>query len=91
MTLVEMRKEFATKVGVSQEKAKELIAALEEVVVDGLLQDGKVAFGTIGSLETKDVAERTGRNPQNGELITIPARVKVAYKQSKAIKEIVNK
>lgn len=91
MTLVEMRREFATKVGVSQEKAKELIAALEEVVVDGLLQDGKVAFGTIGSLETKDVAERTGRNPKTGESITIPARVKVAYKQSKAIKEIVNK
>lgn len=90
MTLVEMRKEFATKVGVSQEKAKELIAALEEVVVDGLLQDSKVAFGTIGSLETKDVAERTGRNPQTGELITIPARVKVAYKQSKAIKEVIN-
>jgi len=91
MTLVEMRKEFAIKVGVSQEKAKELIAALEEVVVDGLLQDGKVAFGTIGSLETKDVAERTGRNPQNGELITIPASRRVKFKTSKAIKEIVNK
>lgn len=90
MTLVEMRREFATKVGVSQEKAKELIAALEEVVVDGLLQDGKVAFGTIGSLETKDVAERTGRNPQTGEAITIPARAKVTYKQSKAIKEVIN-
>ena len=33
MTLVELRKEFATKVGVSQEKAKELVSALEEVVV----------------------------------------------------------
>lgn len=47
MNLTGMRKEFATKVGVSQEKAKELIAALEEVVVEGLLEDGKVVFWSI--------------------------------------------
>ena len=90
MTLVELRKEFATKVGVSQEKAKELVAALEEVVVEGLINDGKVVFGTLGSLEVKEVAARQGRNPQNGETITIPARNKVAYKQSSKIKEVVN-
>lgn len=80
MNLTEMRRNFATKVGVSQEKAKELIAALEETVVEGLL----------GSLETREVAERTGRNPQTGESMIIPGKVKVAYKQSSKIKEIVN-
>lgn len=90
MNLTEMRKKFAEKVGVSQEKAKELIAALEEVVVEGLLEDGKVVFGTIGTLEVKEVAARQGRNPQTGEVITIPARNKVAYKQSSKIKEVVN-
>ena len=86
MNLTEMRKKFATKTGVSQEKAKELIAALEEVVVEGLLEDGKVVFGVLGSLETREVA----RNPQTGESMIIPGKVKVAYKQSSKIKEIVN-
>lgn len=90
MNLVSLRKNFATKVGVSQEKAKELITALEEVVVEGLLEDGKVVFGVLGSLETREVAERTGRNPQTGESMIIPGKVKVAYKQSSKIKEIVN-
>lgn len=90
MTLVELRKEFATKVGVSQEKAKELVAALEEVVVEGLINDGKVVFGMLGSLEVKEVAARQGVNPKTGEAITIQARNKIKYKQSSKIKEAIN-
>ena len=90
MNLTEMRKNFATKVGVSQEKAKELIAVLEEVVVEGLLEDGKVAFGTIGTLSVKETKEREGHNPATGEKLIIKAGKKVAYKQSSKIKEIVN-
>lgn len=90
MNLTEMRKEFATKVGVSQERAKELIATLEEVVVEGLLEDGKVVFGVLGSLEVSESAAREGRNPRTKETIQIPAKNKVKYKQSSKIKEIVN-
>ena len=49
---------------------------LEEVVVEGLLEDGKVVFGVLGSLETREVVERTGRNPQTGESMIIPGKVK---------------
>ena len=91
MNLVSLRKNFATKTGVSQEKAKELIAALEEVVVEGLLEDGKVVFGVLGSLETREVAERTGRNPQTGETIQIAASNSASFKIAKAFKEELNK
>ncbi|WP_297993897.1 HU family DNA-binding protein [uncultured Clostridium sp.] len=90
MNLTEMRKKFATKAGVSQEKAKELIAALEEVVINGLIEDNKVVFGAIGSLSIRETKERNGHNPATGEKIMIKAGKKVAYKQSKAIKEMVN-
>jgi len=85
-----MRKKFAVKAGVSQDKAKELIATLEEVVIDGLIEDNKVVFGLIGSLSIKETKEREGHNPATGEKLIIKAGKKVAYKQSKAIKEIVN-
>lgn len=90
MNLSEMRKNYAQKLGVSQEKAKELIAAFEETVVDGLLADGKVVFGTLGSFEVREQKAREGRNPKTKETIQIPAKNKVAYKQSSKIKEIVN-
>ncbi len=90
MNLKEMRKKFAVKAGVSQDKAKELIATLEEVVIDGLIEDNKVVFGLIGSLSIKETKEREGHNPATGEKLIIKAGKKVAYKQSKAIKEIVN-
>ena len=89
MNLTGMRKNFATKAGVSQEKAKELIAALEEVVVEGLLEDGKVVFGTIGTLSVKETKEREGHNPATGEKLIIPPSKRVKYKASKMLKETV--
>ena len=89
MNLSEMRKNYAQKLGVSQEKAKELIAAFEETVVDGLLADGKVVFGTLGSFEVVETKERTGVNPATGEKLIIPPSKRVKYKASKMLKETV--
>ena len=36
-----------------------------------------------------DVAERTARNLQTGEMMTVPAHKKVSFKPSKALKEAV--
>ena len=38
----------------------------------------------------RERAERTGRNPQTGEEITIPASKQVAFKVSKTLKDAIN-
>lgn len=46
-----------------------------------------VGFGTF---DVKDRAERTGRNPQNGQEITIAAAKIPSFKPGKALKDAVN-
>ena len=46
-----------------------------------------VGFGTFA---VKDRAERTGRNPQTGQEITIAAAIVPAFKPGKTLKDAVN-
>ena len=67
--------------------------ALDAVVdsITGALKGGDsvalVGFGTFG---VKDRAARTGRNPQTGAAIQIPAARVPGFKAGKALKDAVN-
>ena len=67
--------------------------ALDAVVdsITGALKSGDsvalVGFGTFG---VKDRAARTGRNPQTGAAIQIPAARVPGFKAGKALKDAVN-
>lgn len=55
------------------------------------LSEGKVVrIQDFGSFETYKAEARTGRNPQNGEAIEIPAATRVRFSASKALKAAVN-
>lgn len=60
--------------------------------ISGALSKGKdvslVGFGTFTVSKRK---QRTGRNPQTGETITIPAATVPRFKPGKGLKEKVNK
>ena len=45
--------------------------------------------GWFGTFSVKDRAARSGRNPQTGDPITIPAKVP-SFKASKALKDALN-
>ena len=55
----------------------ELVAAMAE----------KAGFGTF---EVSERAERTGRNPQSGKEMVIPASKAPKFKAGKALKDMVN-
>ncbi len=53
--------------------------------------NGNMVFiSGFGTFSVKDRAERTARNPQTGEPITIPAKKAPAFKASSAFKDVVN-
>ncbi len=59
--------------------------------IENTLKDGdSIALVGFGSFEVKNRAERTGRNPQNGQEITIAAAKIPAFKAGKALKDAVN-
>ncbi len=67
--------------------------ALDAVVdsITGALKDGdSVALIGFGTFSVKDRAARTGRNPQTGAEIQIPAARVPGFKAGKALKDAVN-
>lgn len=91
MTKSELIKTIAEKVdGVTQEKAKEIVAVTLDSIADALTAGDKVQFVGFGSFEVRERAGRTGRNPQDGSEIYIEPSKNVKFKAGKELKDKVN-
>lgn len=80
---------MAERAEVSKAEAGRLLDAFVEGVTKGLVEEGKVSLVGFLTFEKKERAERTARNPQTGENITIPARNVVTVKVGSKLKEAV--
>ena len=68
----------------------DMTAALDSlcaVAAAELLGDGDVPLPGLGKLKIKATAARSGRNPQTGEVMTIPAGKKVVFSACEDLKE----
>ena len=90
ITFSELVKAFAESHDLTQQKAEDLIRGVFDLVIDDLEENGKASITNFGSFELKEVAERTGINPQTKEEIIIPAHNKVSFKPFKALESTVN-
>lgn len=90
MTQAELTARLATDHGITKVKAAEIIENLGNVLQDDLLQTGKTSWFGLGNLVVVERAERTGRNPQTGDPVKIPAKRAVKFKPSAAVKRAVN-
>ena len=68
----------------------DIISAAVDAVTIALKEGDKVQISGFGTFETKEVAEREGRNPQTGESIKIAASKKISFSAFKGLKDIVN-
>jgi len=62
---------------------------LFETISHTLAKGEKIQLVGFGTFEIRERAERTGRNPQTGEEMTIPATKIPAFKPGKELKEAV--
>jgi DNA-binding protein HU-beta len=67
------------------------LKAFIESVEEALGKGEKVQLVGFGTFETRERAERKGRNPRTKEEITIPASTVPVFKAGKEFKDIVNK
>ena len=91
MTKKEFVELFGTKAGIktkveADKLTKAFIDTLEEILVKG----ENVSFIGFGKFEAAERAARTGKNPQTGEAIKIPASKAPKFKAGKALKDVVN-
>jgi len=81
---------IADKADISKEKAAEVLNAILDQVQNSVSKGESVSLIGFGTFEKRSRAARTGKNPQTGAAIQIPASNTVAFKAGKALKESVN-
>ena len=85
----ELLKEVAKKSGVSQRAAADVVNAILETVEKTVSKGKKVTLIGFGTFEARKRGARTGRNPQTGAEIKIPAKTVPAFTAGKKFKEMV--
>jgi DNA-binding protein HU-beta len=75
---------------ISKAAAQRTLDALFSNVAGALAKGARVQLSGFGTWETGHRSERTGRNPQTGEAMLIPASTVVKFKAGKALKDQVN-
>ncbi len=91
MNKAELVAAMAKASGLSQKDSEKALKAFTDTVSKELKKKGKVQLVGFGTFETAKRAARTGRNPQTGKGIKIPAAVVPKFKAGKALKDTVNK
>ncbi len=90
MNKSQLIKSVADKSELSQKQVTEAIALIEETLVETLKTGEKVQLSGFGTFEVRERAERKGRNPKTGEVVTVAACKYLAFVPAKAVKETLN-
>ena len=90
MNKSQLIKSVAEKSELSQKQVAEALSLIEDTIVENLKVGEKVQLSGFGTFEVRARAERKGRNPKTGEVVTVPACKYLAFVPAKAIKEILN-
>lgn len=78
---------IAEKAGLTKADSKKALEAFVETVGEALGKGDKVALIGFGSFSVSERSARTGRNPQTGKTITIPAKKVVKFKAGVELSE----
>ena len=90
MNKEELVKEVSKKAKVSQKATTDVVAAILETSEKSVAKGKKVTLVGIGTFEPRKRAARTGRNPQTGKELKIPAKTVPAFSAGKKFKTVVN-
>lgn len=91
MNKAELVAAVAEKADMSKKDSEKAVNAVLSAIEDALAGNDKVQLVGFGTFEVKERAERTGRNPQTKEKITIPASRVPGFKAGKVLKDAVQK
>mgnify|MGYP000440062224 FL=1 len=90
MNKTELVAAIAEKTGLTKKDAEGAVKAFTDTVAEQLKAGEKIQLVGFGTFEVAERAARTGKNPQTGEAIKIPASKAPKFKAGKALKDMVN-
>jgi DNA-binding protein HU-beta len=91
MTKDEMIDLMATESGISKRQATEALGAFFDGITKQLKKGEKVSFTGFGTFTISKRKARTGRNPQTGAAIQIPATKVPVFRAGKHLKDAIRK
>jgi len=86
----ELAAAIAANADVTKEKAGEILNIITDEITNAMTQNDTVSLIGFGSFVVRERSARTGKNPQTGAAIQIPASRTVGFKPGKALKDAVN-
>ena len=81
---------IAEKAELSKKDAEKALKAFTDTVAEQLKAGEKIQLVGFGTFEVAERAARTGKNPQTGAAIKIPASKAPKFKAGKALKDSLN-
>ncbi len=81
---------MADAADISKAAAGRALDGMVDAVTRALKSGDSVSLVGFGTFTVRERAARTGRNPQTGQTINIPASKNPAFKAGKALKDAVN-
>jgi DNA-binding protein HU-beta len=90
MNKAELINAIAEHANLTKADAGRGLDALVKTIETTLKAGDAITLVGFGTFDVKDRAARTGRNPQNGQEITIAAAKSPSFKPGKALKDAVN-
>lgn len=91
MNKTELVAAIAEKSELSKKDTEKFVNAFTETVKETLKKGDKIQLIGFGTFDVTKRAARTGRNPQTGAEIKIPASIAPKFTAGKALKEALNK
>jgi DNA-binding protein HU-beta len=89
MTKAELIARLADSAGMTKVDAAKAVDGVSDVITKALKKGEKVTWTGFGTFEVRSRAARTGRNPQTGAPLHIPATKTPAFKAGKSLKDSV--
>ncbi len=90
MSKTELVNYIAEETGLTKADASKALEAMQNGVVKGLKESGKVTLTGFATFATKERAAREGRNPKTGEPLKIAACTTVSIKAGSKLKDAMN-
>ena len=90
MNKAELVAAIADKTELSKKDAEAALKAFTDGVAEELKKGEKIQLVGFGTFEVSERAARTGRNPQTGAEMEIPASKAPKFKAGKALKDMIN-
>jgi integration host factor subunit alpha len=90
MTKADLADLIHEKLSCQKKEAVELLYLTLEILKEAIATEGHVKISGFGNFVVRQKADRTGRNPQTGEAITISSRKVLTFKPSPLLKSKIN-